>query len=281
MWKDSLRVGIKDIDEQHRKLFEKTEELLKEVNVSGVADKQKCISTILFLKDYAVNHFAEEEAYQTYIGCKGYLRHKKLHEKFIQVVLEHEKKMTESDFSEKDVKEFTGMLVAWLLYHVSGEDQKIGKEGLQIKNLYSHSDIVCDSVFDVLSKLAGLESGSMKKIEAHNEIVDDDLVIEVEFTGDIAGYIAMVYPRTFIKNLIYSMMDFTPETIAELEISAMLEISDIITATVCGQIAKKEELSWNMNLPFITKRLTSLPDERITLDTGIGIIEADIAVTYN
>ena len=49
MWKESLRIGINVIDEQHKELFLKTEELLKEVHDSGVAHNDKCISTILFL----------------------------------------------------------------------------------------------------------------------------------------------------------------------------------------------------------------------------------------
>jgi hemerythrin len=127
MWKESLCIGVEGIDEQHKALFDKTEELLKNVN-SGVDNhKQECIAAILFLKDYAVKHFQDEEAYQKSIDYPEYEEHKELHESFIQTVLSHEKKMAESDFAEKHVKEFTGTLVAWLVYHVSNTDQKIGQ----------------------------------------------------------------------------------------------------------------------------------------------------------
>jgi len=53
-WKESLRIGVDIIDEQHKELFAKTRELLKEINGHSADKKQKCISTILFLKDYAV-----------------------------------------------------------------------------------------------------------------------------------------------------------------------------------------------------------------------------------
>ena len=128
MWNESFRIGVENIDRQHKELFKKTEELLIEVRNESVeyADrKEKCISTILFLKDYAVKHFADEEAYQISINYKDFDAHKKLHEKFVETVLQHEKKLTESDFAKTDVSEFAEMLVAWLLYHVVDADKKI------------------------------------------------------------------------------------------------------------------------------------------------------------
>jgi len=125
MWQETFCIGMDIIDKQHRELFQKTEELLNEVRDNSVKNKEKIVSMILFLKGYAVNHFADEEAYQLSIGYKGYDEHKKLHEKFVKTVLEHEKKMVDSDFAEKDVKEFTDTLAAWLLYHVIDADKKI------------------------------------------------------------------------------------------------------------------------------------------------------------
>ncbi|MCL2634199.1 MAG: hemerythrin family protein [Oscillospiraceae bacterium] len=125
MWKDSFCIGVEVIDRQHKELFDKTEELLSEVRNNGMKYKDKCISTILFLKDYAVKHFADEEAYQISINYKDYDAHKKLHDKFVQTVLKHEKKMEASNFAESDVREFVDALVAWLLYHVVDADKKI------------------------------------------------------------------------------------------------------------------------------------------------------------
>jgi len=280
MWKESLRIGVEKIDDQHRALFQKTEELLREICDRGVGHKEKCISAILFLKEYAVNHFADEEDYQRSIGYIGFAEHKKLHVDFVENVLLHEKKMVKSDFAEKEIKEFTGMLVAWLLYHVAGADQEIVQERKPLDTPKGHADIVSHSVFDVLNKLAALDSSPMKKVEKHDETFDESLAFEVTLTGDVSGYITYAYPLTFVKQMINSMMGFTPETIDELEVSALFEVSNIISGAICGQIATEKNIRCGMKTPFMTQRLDVQPEERIALDTGKGIVEVDLAITY-
>ena len=284
LWKESLRIGVDVVDEQHKELFRRTDELMKAIYVSGAEQKQTCMDTVHFLKDYASKHFADEEAYQKSIKYKGFDAHKALHEKFVRTVLEHEKKMTESDFAPKDVKLFIGMLVAWLLYHISDADQKYVKEPPQAEASRGHSDIICDSVFDVLHKMAGFDTSSMKKLESHagpdSALLEEPCVVEVELVGDISGYIDFVYPFSFIRNFINSIMGFTPEVIDELEISALYEVSNIISGTVCRHITKEKNIFCDIKTPNMIIRRESGPDENFTLDTGKGILEVDIEIIY-
>ena len=124
-WQESFRIGVDHIDEQHITLFAKTQELMDEVCRIGPDKKQKCISMILFLKDYAVKHFTDEEAYMESVGCPELAEHRQLHCQFVKTVLQHEKKMTESDFDDADINDFTGVLISWLLYHIADSDQRI------------------------------------------------------------------------------------------------------------------------------------------------------------
>ena len=280
MWKDSLRIGVDLVDEQHRELFRITEELLKELRGSGEQRKQKCISTVHFLKDYAVKHFADEEAYQKSIGYKGFDAHKKLHDRFRETVLHHESNMAESDYADKDIKAFIGMLIAWLLYHIADADQKYVKEAGPTEAPRGHSNIVRSSVCDTLCKMAGADYQSVKIAETHAETFGDSVAIEVLLTGDTSGYITLVYPLAFIRNFIYSMMNYTPEIIDELEMSAMFETSNIISGSICGQIAREKGLLCDIMTPHTTQRPEIQPEERITLDTGKGILEVDMSIAY-
>jgi hemerythrin len=280
VWKESLCIGVDIIDRQHKALFAKADELLKEFHNSGAGHKQKYIDAVLFLKDYAVNHFAEEEAYQKSIGYKYFESHKKLHVNFIANVLEHEKNMLASDFADKDVKAFTGMLIAWLLHHIAESDQKIGKEAARAKALHSHGEIVFFSVCDVLHKMAGFDTGARKEVKTHAETFDNSVAYEVALKEDISGYITMVYPVVFIENLIHEMMGFVPEVIDELALSALSEMANIISGAVCRQIAADRNIVCDITTPFIVQRADIHPDERIAIDTGYGILEADIAISY-
>ena len=280
MWKESLRIGVDHIDAQHQELFRITDELLKELRGSSEQRKQKCISTVHFLKDYAAKHFAEEEAYQQSIGYKGFAAHKKLHDKFRETVMLHENKMAASDFADKDVKEFTGMLIAWLLYHISDADQKYVKEVEPPEIAHDYSGIIRNGVRDTLYKMGGPDYQLVHIIEAHTEPLGDSLAIEVKLAGDTSGYIILVYPVGFIKGLIYSMMNYTPEVLDELAISAMFETSNIISGSICNQIAKDRGILCDIMTPHRIQRSAAHPEERITLDTGKGIVEVDIAVVY-
>ena len=283
LWKESLRIGVDIIDSQHIELFSRIERLLREVYDSGVENKKECIDAIIFLKNYAIRHFSDEEAYQLSIGYKDFTAHKKLHSDFIQTVLGHERKMLASDFAEKDVREFAGTLIAWLLYHVADSDQKIGKDikkKKQDKSLHSHSEIVHYSVSDVLNKMAGFDSTLIKRVEAHNESFDESINVELNLTGDISGYIILVYPDVFVNNMLGSMLGFTPEVLTELEISALFEVSNIISGMICRQIANNRGILCDITIPQIVTRTSIAPDERITLDTGQGIMETELTIEY-
>ena len=77
------------------------------------------------------------------------------------------------------------------------------------------------------------------------------------------------------------MMDYTPDGIDELELSALLELSTIISKDICSWIALEKKVSCEITPPYMTSRLDIKSDENIVLDTGIGIIEADIVVEYS
>ena len=125
MWKESYRIGIDLIDRQHEELFRATDTLVRAIEAN--ADKQTFRQTITFLKDYTVRHFHDEEAYQASIHYSGMEDHKKAHRKFTGIILDYERRLVESDFDIRIVKDLAGTLTAWLIYHVADADQRIAK----------------------------------------------------------------------------------------------------------------------------------------------------------
>jgi CheY-specific phosphatase CheX len=188
--------------------------------------------------------------------------------------------MTESDFAEKDVKEFTGMLTAWLLYHVADADQKILKEMSKGDESRDTGDIIFNSVCYILHIMAGFGRDSMKKAAAGIEASADTYAVKVEFFGDMAGNIVFVYPIGFIKNFIDSTMGFKPDAIDELVLAALFEVSKSICEMICGRISRNGGKPYDIKTPYLTQRKAFQSDERVSLDTGEGIIEIDIAITY-
>jgi len=367
MWKEKFRIGVSCIDLQHQELFAKTGELLREVNDSVDKHRDTCISTILFLKGYAVKHFADEEKYQKSIRYVNFDEHKKQHEKFIRTVLDHEQKMLAADFDAKSVKAFTGMLVTWLVYHVTDSDQKVGQYkpeaaqaawsaqaaqavlaaqssqaalsalsspaglssqaarstqsspaglsshavrstqsspaaqstqsaqpsqaamsststqapgGLPAEFGHNHSDMVYRGVLDTLNTMADIEQDSIKLVDICEETFADSVAIEVALSGEVTGYMTFVYPVPMIKKLIFALMNYVPDNVGELELSALFELSNIVGENICGRISRAEGFTADTRPPVLINMHDETPDERILLDTGIGVIETDIVLEH-
>ena len=273
MWRDKFCIGVEVVDKQHRELFEKTEELMRHFRESK--DKAKCIETILFLKDYAVQHFSDEEAYQLYIEYEGYPAHKEEHQQFIQTVLSHEKALVASDFADKEVQDFIATLSTWLLYHVTGSDMQIGKEAQKLESADTHGEKVRTSISTVLNKVAGIDMASIKNIEQTGAA--DDIIMEINLTGEVVGYAIFAIQRTFAKNLVYAMMNFVPKVIEEFETAVLFEVINLVGNELCKHFAKSNLSCEVGSSPLMASRGTVRPDETIALDTGIGLIEADIS----
>lgn len=138
MWKDKYRVGVELIDQQHEELFRRVSDFTRTIRDEEDWDAKldKVKETMLFMKEYVVEHFDEEEAYQAKIGYPEIEVHKSAHAKFKEGVNNYIKIFEDEGFSEEKIQEFGGRLMTWLIMHVGNMDQKIGeyvktKEGLE------------------------------------------------------------------------------------------------------------------------------------------------------
>ncbi|HQD42216.1 MAG TPA: hemerythrin family protein [Bacillota bacterium] len=128
MWKEKYKIGVELIDGQHRELFRRVSDFVKTVQSEDKWDEKlsKVKETLEFMKAYVITHFDDEEAYQKEIGYPEYERHRQIHQRFKDEVQKYAEKFQEESYSEETVQEFGGKLMAWLINHVAGEDQKIG-----------------------------------------------------------------------------------------------------------------------------------------------------------
>ena len=123
-WTQNLSVGVNSIDQQHKTLFEKANQLFE----AGKNNKTKeFISELLdFLDDYTKQHFQNEEVYMRTINYPGYDDQKKLHADFIAALAKLKKEYQESGGNILVILNANQMVVDWLLKHISIEDKKIG-----------------------------------------------------------------------------------------------------------------------------------------------------------
>ena len=280
VWRDDLCLGDEKIDKQHESLFLKAMELYRAATSTGEDRKQKCIEIILFLKDYAIQHFADEEAYQKSIGYKDFEMHKRIHDEFKKDVGVQEKLLVDSDFADDVVKGFTGLLIAWLVYHVSDADQRIVRETVKSKVLHSKTDVVCESICKVWNVMNILESNNVTKVNTEVTPRDEDTVIAAELGGDILGHITIIYPLSFVKYLVKSSIGFEPESIGELETSLLVTVSNFIFQNISELISEERNATCFAQPATIASKYAIDTDQRIALDTGMGKVGVGITLDY-
>lgn len=123
-WTPNLAVGIESIDQQHKTLFEKANQLFEAGKNSRA--KEFIAEMLEFLDQYTKQHFQSEEAYMRSIGYPEYENQKKLHAGFIAALERLKKEYQESGGNILLILNANQMVVDWLLKHISVEDKKIG-----------------------------------------------------------------------------------------------------------------------------------------------------------
>ncbi|HHY05065.1 MAG TPA: hemerythrin family protein [Thermoanaerobacterales bacterium] len=124
-WKEEYRIGIKLIDEQHKKLFELANKAFDLLKDDFYIDKYDDIIMILKeLKNYAIYHFKSEEDYMESIKYRKILSHKVEHDDFIQKIEEVDiDKIDENQ--DKYILDLLEFIVNWIDKHILGTDKLI------------------------------------------------------------------------------------------------------------------------------------------------------------
>ena len=124
-WTDDLSVGVDLIDTEHKALINAVNDLFDACS-KGLGRK-KISDTMIFLQNYTVTHFADEEKIQKQSGYPDYQNHKKLHTEFVAKVMEYSKQLEAEGPTIGLVATFNSFVSNWLIYHISREDKKIGE----------------------------------------------------------------------------------------------------------------------------------------------------------
>ena len=123
-WRDSLTIGVADIDAQHKQLLSHFNQLLKACETGkGVEELKKLLG---FLDGYVIKHFNEEESLQRLRNYPGYEAHKKEHAAFIARLKVLKQEINTEGVALHHVIETNHLLLKWLLHHISTVDVQLG-----------------------------------------------------------------------------------------------------------------------------------------------------------
>jgi hemerythrin len=126
---DDCLIGIKELDDEHRRLFSLINQAMDILNHTDSNDRCTQITHLLEeLTQYANTHFAHEEAYMELIRDPELIRQRMQHSLFRD-------KIRDFSFADIDdpgkqqqvVTDLLNFLAKWLYHHILGSDIMIGK----------------------------------------------------------------------------------------------------------------------------------------------------------
>ena len=255
MWKDSYLVGVDIIDNQHKKLFEAIGALRDNLGKADLPNYKIQLTEItVFLKEYCINHFRDEEEYQRKIGFVGHMEHKKKHDKLIDDVLDYEKELIRSDFAPPVVRNFLGFIATWLIYHIGGEDQQIpkGKRSTAPARI-EDKDLVHEfavSVENVLKILTGLSVQNIHHTIGSDRHINSGVSYKVGLIDAPNNKgIGFVYSPDIAFGVLKTMTGMEIAELNEVVYSAMQETSNIISANIASLLSKMANTSVDIETP--------------------------------
>ena len=133
-WDESLSVGIAIVDEQHKALIARMNDVSRAVELAH--GPLEVTRTLGFLIDYTNYHFADEEKYMQQANYPGLADQQAAHQKFRDTLASLEQDFEEEGSTQSLAEAVNTMLFNWFVKHIEGLDREFGaylkREGIKI-----------------------------------------------------------------------------------------------------------------------------------------------------
>lgn len=123
-WTEDLRVGVDTIDNQHKELFNRINNLLDACTHGKGSEEVK--RTLNFLSDYVITHFGTEERLMARYNYPDYASHKEKHEKFNKEFAELKMRIQKEATGLLTTLGTNHLLIDWWLNHIGKVDKELG-----------------------------------------------------------------------------------------------------------------------------------------------------------
>jgi hemerythrin len=123
-WTPDLEVGVELIDNQHKELFVRYNNLIQAL--WDAKPREEVAKFLDFLGVYVEEHFAAEEAFMEHHGYSHYPTHKAQHISFVEDLEKLKADLEAKDMSSETTINLINETYNWLRNHIRGTDQQLG-----------------------------------------------------------------------------------------------------------------------------------------------------------
>ncbi len=123
-WTNDIAVGVDEIDNQHKELFNRINSFLDAMNQG--AGMQEVGNVIKFLEDYVLTHFGAEEGFMTKHKYPEYQSHKAQHEIYLKNLSDLKKEFESGGVTLPLTLKVHKNIVDWIINHIRKVDKALG-----------------------------------------------------------------------------------------------------------------------------------------------------------
>ena len=127
-----LMMNVPLVDEQHMALVTRLNEIVTMGTAAG--SKEEIEKNLLFLGNYAVKHFTDEENLQIRVHYPKYEQHRKLHQQFVEDYKKFVADYRENGSSTTFMIQLNRVVIRWIAQHISEADLDIARH-IQTNNI--------------------------------------------------------------------------------------------------------------------------------------------------
>jgi len=134
-WTDDLNTDISEIDNQHREMFRRVNDLLEACGRGKGRDEVHGI--LAFFQDYTMSHFGSEEQAMRESDYPHYESHKTEHLDFVDQITDMKQKMMKEGVGINMVLLTIRTSLVWLTAHIRRSDRKFAdylRQKREVKN---------------------------------------------------------------------------------------------------------------------------------------------------
>jgi len=218
-WSDNYIMGIEAFDNDHRRLFQLSDQILNHLQERGDDSRNRLFlvrETLTYISSYFDRHAKHEEAYMREIGYEGYALHKALHDEFKNVqMMKYQKIVERGECSKDEMLDFIGTGVGWLLEHIVTADMAIVGKGIM-----SHAKQLSVSE-DTLEQAINFLLTSSLNIEANVKVLSRN------YQGEFFG-------KAIHRKIIYSSNFREVTIISGIEKNFLLNVAKMMYGSEMG-----------------------------------------------
>jgi hemerythrin len=112
-WDNELKVGIKEIDDQHKVFYDFVNHLLDECCSNDNVDNAKIKQHISNIRTFAVKHFHAEERLMIEFKYPNYLVHRQKHREILDKLMLIKVKVENGEMRKDALIKFSYFLIEW------------------------------------------------------------------------------------------------------------------------------------------------------------------------